>query len=163
MKTTPSMAKNAIKRCIREIVAPAPKDVSAVWLHFDSSCAYCGTVLDRSMRNGHMDHLMPFQETARAGLANLVLACGKCNGDEKLDSDWIEFLRLQCSKQSKDETLYETRRAKIETWIEQNSRSSAEVPPELLLEADRTIEAIFAVFDVAVADLRQKTKQSKQI
>ena len=51
---------------------------------FESACAYCRKALDRSQRLGHIDHA-----TTGGGnqLGNLILACSRCNGDEKLDQD----------------------------------------------------------------------------
>jgi 5-methylcytosine-specific restriction endonuclease McrA len=94
VKYTVSQAKNLMRRSLNEILDPGPSNVDELWSHFDSACAYCRTPLDRSLRHGHVDHA-----TTGGGnqLGNLILACSRCNGDEKLDQDWPAFLLLKTS------------------------------------------------------------------
>ncbi|MGO9763164.1 MAG: HNH endonuclease [Solirubrobacteraceae bacterium] len=79
-----------MRRAVAEILDPSPRNVDALWAHFESSCAYCGKPLSREKREGHRDHAAP---GGGNGLGNLVLACGSCNGDEKREASWHEFLK----------------------------------------------------------------------
>jgi HNH endonuclease len=46
---------------------------------FGSHCFYCGTHLPA---NNPIDHVLPWSLVGIDGLANLVLACARCNGDK---------------------------------------------------------------------------------
>ena len=90
--TTKSQATNAMKRAIQSAAygTITPPQVARLWAHFDSKCAYCNVPLVRSERKGHLDHLVPGQGD---GAWNRILSCGICNGDEKRETEWTEFLR----------------------------------------------------------------------
>lgn len=111
MKYTVSQAKNLMRRSLDEILDPGPSSVDELWLHFESACAYCGVPLDRALRQGHVDHA-----TTGGGnqLGNLILACARCNGDEKLDQAWRPFLLL---KTSGDRNALAKRTERIESWF----------------------------------------------
>ena len=57
-----------------------------------------------------MDHLIP---NGGNGLYNKVLACSICNGDEKREQDWQEFLKEKCSG---DPSIFNDRYQRIVTW-----------------------------------------------
>lgn len=46
---------------------------------FGPTCFYCGT---RLARNSPVDHVLPWSRLGIDGLANLVLACDRCNGNK---------------------------------------------------------------------------------
>lgn len=46
---------------------------------FGATCFYCATPLTA---NNHVDHVLPWSRLGIDGLANLVLACPRCNGDK---------------------------------------------------------------------------------
>lgn len=45
VKHTVAQARNAMRRAVEQIVDPGPADVTALWAHFESRCAYCGVDL----------------------------------------------------------------------------------------------------------------------
>lgn len=110
--TTPSQARNRMLRAVADLLDPWPSKESreSIWAHFGSSCAYCGVALGRAERKAHLDHADP---GAGNHLGNLVLACSRCNGDEKLGTPWREFLTAKVP----DEKLRAERAARIEAWI----------------------------------------------
>ena len=89
-KYTVAQARNLMRRSILEIVDPGPASIDTLWDFFESRCAYCDIQLVRGERDAHTDHA---ERNRGNHLGNLVLACGKCNGDEKRDEHWQPFLR----------------------------------------------------------------------
>ena len=87
-------AKNVMLRAMREILDPSPIDVGPVWDHFESRCAYCDVALDIAGRSAHIDHA---EAAGGNHLGNLVLACGSCNGDDKRDMPWRDFVASKSS------------------------------------------------------------------
>lgn len=135
---TPSQARNAIRKCLKAIIDPRPDqaDVDRLWHYFGACCAYCCQQLDRGLRNAHIDHLVPESKGGANRLANLVLSCGKCNGDEKREASWEDFLVNKCRGNSQELQL---RRTRILDWIELNGSVQG--------LADHQIELIEAAFD----------------
>lgn len=135
-----------MRRAVEEIVDPGPRRVDDLWTHFGALCAYCGRELDRSRREGHVDHA-----DARGGnqLGNLVLACGSCNGDEKRDEPWREFLRRKTS----DDGEFADREARILAWFELHPR----LPASASLEVARLrgeIEGLIDQFGAKCGELK---------
>ncbi len=93
-------------RALDTILDPPPTSDAPIWDYFGSECAYCRRPLDKKARYGDIDHA-----DADGGnhLGNLVLACPPCNGDEKRETPWLEFLEIKVS----DPELRESRRKKI--------------------------------------------------
>ena len=114
-KYTVPQAKNVMRRAIAEILDPSPTDVSEIWDHFQSECAYYGCRLDRLNRGAHIDHA---ETDGGNQLGNLVLACGACNGDEKREEGWREFT----SRRTADPALRALREARILEWRETHPR-----------------------------------------
>lgn len=137
-------------RAMQEILDPSPLDVGPVWDHFDSRCAYCDVPLDMGSRSAHIDH-------AAAGggnhLGNLVLACGTCNGDDKRDMSWREFV---ASKAANDHAAA-ARIARIEAWEQLHPRAESATPPEALRIASE-IRALAAEYGAKCAELRAAMK-----
>jgi len=113
---TPSQARNAIKRALKEIVDPTPseKEIMKLWDYFGSTCCYCGKSIVPDDRTGHIDHLVPESQGGKNSIENRVLSCSRCNGDEKLDLNWESFLQRICGDDSR---LCNLRKDKIEKWI----------------------------------------------
>lgn len=105
-----SNAANRRRRAVEQIVDPYPTSTQPIWTHFDSRCAYCDVELSQAKRDGQIDHATPGLGNH---LGNLVLACGTCNGDEKLDMEWAEFL----DKKERDPVRFAERKARIDAWI----------------------------------------------
>jgi 5-methylcytosine-specific restriction endonuclease McrA len=145
-KMTPSAAKNAIRRALRGIVDPYPSatQIHRIWAFFDSSCAYCGRSLVRGDRDAHIDHLVAPGAGGSNALANFILSCGLCNGDEKRDEHWESFLR----RKAPDDAAYNLRRSRIESWV--GNCNGATLDASVALGVDREIERAIVAFDVAL-------------
>jgi hypothetical protein len=145
-RTTPSMAKNQIKRSLRSIIDryPTGGEVDMIWDYFDSSCAYCGIALLRKDRLGHCDHI----EGASNNIYNFALACSTCNGDEKLDNPWLEFLQKKCPNESE----FQKRRLKIESWM---NRANSGTKIQFSTEVEAIIDDVILSYQTAVDKLRK--------
>jgi hypothetical protein len=139
-KMTASMARNAVRRALRGVLDryPTPATVAALWAHFYGCCAYCGDTLERELREGHADHLVATAAGGSNHPSNFVLACGRCNGDEKLDRDWESFLHLKCADE--EPAVFTARRDRILEW----SRQQGGAPPQPDAAAKARIEAQIA-------------------
>jgi CRISPR/Cas system Type II protein with McrA/HNH and RuvC-like nuclease domain len=91
---TPGYVKNMIRRSLLEIADPSPKkrDVIKIWEFLGSTYAYCDKALNRTAKQGHIDHLVPCSRGGSNHVSNRVLSCAKCNETEKLDAAWQEFI-----------------------------------------------------------------------
>jgi hypothetical protein len=151
-KMTPSGAKNAIRLALLGIVDPHPNasQIHQIWSFFDSSCAYCGRSLVRGNRDAHIDHLVSTGSGGSNALANFVLACGICNGDEKREEDWKSFLR----KKAADGGVYKMRSERIEKWIASCSSTNI-CDPSVLSVVNREVDQAISAFDVALKRIRE--------
>lgn len=149
---TPSQAKNAIRRCLREVIERAltKKQTGTIWQHFENKCAYCETSLERATRRGHMDHLVSVESEGSNHISNFVLACHSCNGDEKLSEDWLTFLQRKC--ESADELARRTQ--KIRAWLDNNAANDSAVPEEVRHAIRESFESVSKELDKQLAILR---------
>lgn len=150
-KDTPSMAKNKIKRSLGAIYDshPSKKEVNTLWEYFDYQCAYCGTLIDRDSRTGHIDHLVPTAEGGTNSIYNHALSCARCNGDEKREEAWEPFLK---SKSYSFEE-YKQKKNKISQWLQ---RAPTRVnDPEVISVRESIINKALADFDAAVVQMRE--------
>ncbi|HFE47021.1 MAG TPA: hypothetical protein ENJ18_16310 [Nannocystis exedens] len=143
-----------MRRTISEIVDPglSRREKDEIWSHFKSSCAFCGNYIERDSRTGHMDHL---ESNGGNGPRNRVLSCARCNGDEKRERNWLEFLGEKC-KYPADLTR---RRALIQAWVDTHpKRHPAESPAveEALRDATQLVED----FHAACTRLREALKSN---
>lgn len=150
-----SQAKNAIKRAFADLIDPPPSEVTqrALRAHFADRCAYCGA--EAKPRDGHVDHADPARGS---GIANLVLACKRCNGDSKRQMGWEEFLALQCGT---DAVLLAERRSLILAWFGAGHPPPVEVPHELRALCNAALAEALAAFELAygrVRDARSPTR-----
>lgn len=154
--TSPSQARNAIKRCLKGLIDPAPskKGIQQLWEHFNHRCAYCGISLEKASRKAHKDHLIAEADGGSNGLSNLVLSCGRCNGDEKLDLDWQQFLKMKCGN---DQETYQERLETIENWISKNG-GPVQLTNAQLQAIDAAYQRINKVFSECVVSLREIAK-----
>jgi hypothetical protein len=86
---------------------------------------------------------------------NRVLACARCNGDEKREQPWRAFLQEKCP----DNVERQSRIERIEAWVTKHPvRASALHPAvkEALLDAERIIDE----FHAACSKLREAVKTS---
>ena len=151
-KVTPSMAKNQIKRSLVQIIDAHPNNVQKqqIWRHFDYKCAYCGIVIDPKSRKGHLDHLLAMKEGGSNDIYNFVLACNICNGDEKREMAWLEFLTNKCKELP--DTIYTERLEKIENWQQQSV--IGQLDDQLLAQIDNIIKVAHANFEQSVEQMR---------
>jgi predicted restriction endonuclease len=150
---SPSQAKNAVLRCLSGIIDPYPtkKAVERVWEHFESKCAYCGAQMKRTDRKGHLDHLVSFKDGGANDIGNYVLACGTCNGDEKLEENWECFMR----RKNLDDALYLARKTKIEDWVAHNASTRRHIPDDQRCAVLDAFQRIASALEESVADLRR--------
>lgn len=149
-RITPSMAKNAIKRSLRSIVdcELTKSEKSDIWDHFSSQCAYCGRVLSKEGREGHIDHLDPITHNGTNHISNRVLSCSQCNGDEKREEGWQSFL----DKKISDRETREEYKQKIKGWIEKNPHQKKPIDE---IDLQQHIDNVCKAFDNAVTSLRR--------
>lgn len=156
-KDTPSMAKNKIKRSLGAIFDPHPSksEENSLWEYFESCCAYCGVEINRQSRKGHLDHLIPTSEGGSNNIHNHALSCSTCNGDEKREKPWLQFL----SEKTTNPSLLAQRKEKIEFWLSQAQRRN--FSEEMMIEAQAIITEAIENFELSVdkmRDLRDKQK-----
>lgn len=160
-KMTPSQARNAIKRALSGVLDPHPNasQVHRIWAFFDSSCAYCGKILVRGDRDGHIDHLVSLTAGGSNALSNFVLACSICNGDEKRDEHWEAFLR----KKAADKATYKARKDRVDKWMA-SCETALIVAPAVSESMNQEIERAVAAFDFALERIRQlRTAPNKRL
>jgi 5-methylcytosine-specific restriction endonuclease McrA len=152
--TSVSVAKNRMARAVESILDPWPVGKDPIWEFFDSKCAYCGLKLVKGQRQAHIDHA-----TSRAGnhLGNLVLACPQCNGDEKRDEDWREFLERKVS----DQVVRRERAERIERWQALHPKPELAASPDIAA-IDSELRAMIAAFGERCADLRAAVAEAKR-
>lgn len=149
-----AQARNIMMRAIEEIVDPGPRSIDALWEWFDSQCAYCGVVLVRGDRDAHTDHA---ESDGGNHVGNLVLACGRCNGDEKRETDWRTFLALKAP----DVATFGLREQHILAWMAANPRPVRDYGPEVT-ELRQKAEALVEDFRLACTALQNAVKRSGQ-
>ena len=149
---TPSQAKNAIFKALLEIIDPAlkPPEERRIRAFFENRCAYCSRKIPAGGRTGHIDHLIPRQQGGTNHPSNLVLACNICNGDEKLDQGWRDFINYKVL----DPTQRQERIGRIEAWISQKGGpiSIPEQAQSIIREAH---SRVVQVLDLEIDKLKQ--------
>lgn len=155
--TTPSIAKNKIQRSLIQIIHgyPKEKDKQKIWQYFNNRCAYCDCLIEIGSRKGHLDHLVAVSDGGTNDIHNFVLACSTCNGDEKREQDWLDFLKLKCENFPK--AIFDERFEKITSW--QNKAELLKIDNETQLEIDKIIAQAKQDFDNAVIKMRALKKQ----
>jgi len=120
-----------------------------LWEYFESSCAYCGSLLERDSRTGHLDHLVPATESGSNNIHNHALSCARCNGDEKREESWQFFLE----KKAKTPTLLKSRKEKIENWISLGPQKERD--KGFNSEVNTIIEEAIENFEQSVTKMRE--------
>lgn len=146
------MAKNQMKRSLNAVLDPLPKnkDVLKLWSFFNSACAYCGVKLVRAERVGHLDHIVPHSAGGTNDIHNHVLACARCNGDEKREEDWESFL----ARKAPSVDVRQERSARIKDWMHQAPAGRLALSPLERGAVDAIVMRALQSFDVAVEELR---------
>ncbi len=138
--STPSQTKNMIRKSLLGIIDPDPskEDITRLWEFFESKCAYCGTKINRKTRQG-INHI-----------SNRVLSCGYCNGDEKRDTHWAEFI---IDKYASNPTVAKKRIDKIKEW--RNMHKEPKLDSELRNKAEELTNHVYLRYNSAVRDLKK--------
>lgn len=159
--TTSSYVKNIMRRAIGDIMDQplSKKQKLQVWEYFFSQCAYCGCELHRENRDGHIDHLIAAAMGGSNSLNNRVLACEDCNGNEKRDRAWEEFLREKCKGVGK---VFRVRRDRITAWQNHTRRNAATVLTPEVKEAISAAEALIPLFEQKLSTLKSAVRKSAQ-
>ena len=146
------MAKNQIKRSLLQVIDTHPNKAQKqqVWSYFDNKCAYCNIVIEPNSRTGHLDHLHAVKDGGSNDVYNFVLACNICNGDEKREMPWREFLVIKC--QNLPNSVYVERLAHIENWHQKSIISQLDA--ELVFQIDAIIETAQASFKNSIKQMR---------
>jgi hypothetical protein len=148
------MAKNKIRRSLAAILDPHPsaKAVDELWKYFNEKCAYCGVLIDRKSRTGHIDHLVSSALGGSNDIHNHVLSCARCNGDEKREEAWQSFL----SRKAPDPIVAKERTDRVLAWL-----SKAKPASPNMNSADRAqaiVQSAIDAYDLAVAQMRALRK-----
>ena len=153
-RKTLSVAKNMMRRALADLMDPPPRESEQLELrdHFAHSCCYCGR--DAPPREGHLDHA-----DTRGGkrLGNFLLACRRCNGDEKRETGWEDFLRAKCGD---DAAVHGERHALISAWLDRHRSDPRASTPEIET-ARAAAEKAIEVYEVAYNALRQAVVASR--
>jgi 5-methylcytosine-specific restriction endonuclease McrA len=146
---TPAMAKNIIRRSFSEIIDPSPSKSGEkeIWAFFNSECIFCGKKLTKTRRDGHIDHLVPSSLGGRNNISNRVLSCATCNGDERRDMNWPEFL-LQ-----KKPNEYKLRSNKIHQWEKLHPAPS--IPKVLEQQIEIISNRVIHTYDHSISEARR--------
>lgn len=114
MRLSPSQVKNLMRRGLRLLLDPdlEKEERQKVIEFFGHRCAYCGCPIEDG--KGDMDHLVSASQRGSNHISNRVLSCKPCNAEEKLETDWQEFMRQKCGG---DSPTFAERKKKIEEWI----------------------------------------------
>lgn len=148
-----AFAKNVVRRALMQIADPAPdrRQQLLIWDFFGSACAYCGRVLTKETKEGHIDHLVPASLGGRNHIANRVLACAPCNEKEKRDAPWEGFLETKCT----DKQVRAHRRSRIEEWQRLNAMQEAAEAGKLRELAEAASKELHRLFDEKAAAIRE--------
>ncbi len=130
--------------------SPDPRQQGLIWEYFGSRCAYCDRAISKTLKEGHIDHLVSAALGGRNHMANRVLACATCNETEKRDAPWEDFLAAKAT----DPATLDMRRARIEEWT--RLHASADTPASAALRelAVSAADAVNRLFDEQVATIR---------
>ena len=143
--------RSAIRFGLRSILDPelTKAQRERVRQFFQFECAFCARPLPPGTRS-HMDHLISVAAGGTNHLSNRVLACESCNGNEKLEREWLVFLR---SKSENDDVL-RTRERRIREWSNANQPAIVLLPPDQQRLLNSETLAVVQAFDRAVERLR---------
>lgn len=142
-----SQATNIMRRALRDLIDEVPSDAQQLLLreHFGHRCCYCGAPAPHGV--GHIDHADPKRGN---GIGNLLLACRTCNGNQKREMPWAEFLAVTIGT---DVCLHAERDTRIRAWLETHRSEAIDVPADVAV-ALAEAQAAIAVYEQAYRWLR---------
>jgi hypothetical protein len=152
-----AFAKNVARRAFTQLVDPAPNAgaVERLWAYFEGRCAYCERPIDRSRKEGHIDHLLSASAGGGNDLSNRVLSCASCNEKEKRDAPWDEFLLAKAP----DAESHRARAARILTWQRDNAAPQPGPDRELLALARAAGDEVALLIDQKAAEIRRSRRE----
>ena len=150
---TPSQARNAIKKSLKELIDPKPTKAQQdqIWQYFENQCAYCGCDLIRKERKAHLDHVVADADGGSNRLCNLILSCATCNGDEKREMDWQTFLLQKCQGKT---PAYQQRHNRITQWFAEQG-GSAVITNQQQAQLESAFNTVNAIYSDVVAELKK--------
>lgn len=142
--------KNIVRRGFNEVIDPEPDvaGITRLWSYFQSRCAYCGASIERTNREGRIDHAVSASGGGHNGLGNRVLACGPCNDDEKRDEHWESFLK----RKNPDPEVGEHRHRIIADWMVQHEKSAQSAA--VIDAAQAAAAEVNRIFDSKIAQIK---------
>lgn len=150
----PSFSKSYAKNVIRNtLFAKISKNLTAkekdkIWEYFEERCAYCRKKLSKGVGEAHMDHIVAGGSNH---ISNRALACRKCNGDEKRETEWRKFLKAICRNNKK---YYQSRANRISTWRRKHKGDN--IPSELLEAVNRELRKVNKTLDDSVGTIEKR-------
>lgn len=90
-------------------------------------------------------------------MANRVLSCKPCNGNEKRDQDWVEFLKIKVPRQE----LLAQRHEKILDWVDLNG-GHPQLDVGIAKIVEEEIRKTTAVYDQACIRIKNE-KRDRQV
>ena len=98
-KDSPSQAIGHIRAGLKAIVDPHPSasELTQMWEFFQNhdgrcQCAFCDEAIVPGTSEAHRDHLLSRKHGGLNHISNRVPACSRCNGNDKREMEWRDFL-----------------------------------------------------------------------
>jgi hypothetical protein len=85
-------------------------------------------------------------------ISNRVLARGVCNGDDKREADWRDFLRVKTDTDAE----YHGRLQRIEMWVADHRTAAPVMSADLREFVEKHIEQALQAFDHSLGAIREK-------
>lgn len=146
-----------MRRSLRELVdrSPTRAKTDSIWAYFDSRCAFCGDSLDRSKKEGHIDHLVSASQGGANHISNRVLSCANCNEKEKLDALWEEFL----DRKVMDPSTRQSRKEKILDWQRLHGASDNELSKAMAKLLEHASVEVEELYSQKVKEIRRAVRE----
>ena len=153
---SPSLAKNMMRRSLRAVVDPHPRDeeIAEAWQFFDGLCVYCGKAIALGSKDMHLDHLDPETVGGSNHVSNRVPACATCNEKEKRELPWLEFL----DRKAPSPEVRDARHQKILAWVVRFPPEARRLEDGLRRQAGEEIGRVIAAYDLALERLRSRRR-----
>jgi len=158
---SPSLAKNMIRRSLRAIIDPHPRDeeITEAWQFFGGLCVYCGKTITLGSKDMHLDHLDSETVGGSNHISNRVPACATCNEKEKRELPWLEFLE----RKAPSPAVLEARHQMILAWVGRFPPEAQRLSDELRLQVGEEIGLAVAAYDLALERLRSRRRPSAEL
>jgi len=153
---SPSLAKNMMRRSLRAVVDPHPRDeeIAEAWRFFGGLCVYCGKEIALGSKELHLDHLDSETVGGSNHISNRVPACATCNEKEKRELPWLEFLK----RKAPSPEVREARHQKILAWVGRFPPEARRLSDEQRQQVGEEIGQAVAAYDLALERLRSQRR-----